>query len=249
VRIATALTKQHPAFRFGLILWGDRGSDMGSEKKGAIVKFIGGRRVEIKASEKPSSKKETIVITGDGEYRTEITADGADEAKAVIAEAVQIVGNFMRQEADGLLDIVADSMDEALTDTCMLDLIARPHSQFIQNFAAYILATESSIKDPEVYEKFKNIVLGGADGGKNAAMNRHGIRLLVSGKVKEIIQKQYLWNDGTQTIKSIADTIWTEIKTAMDSNTDWQSIPSKDLLKAKIGRQSVYEAVKETDHR
>jgi len=89
----------------------------------------------------------------------------------------------------------------------------------------------------------------GAQGGKQAAKSRKEIRDQVRIATKNKVRKQFLWNDASQTTKSITDSIWGEIKTALDSNNDWQGISAKNIEQAKVGRQTIYDAVMETDPR
>jgi len=98
-------------------------------------------------------------------------------------------------------------------------------------------------------QRYDNLKLYGSRGGMQAAKNRAQTRKQVREKSKEYIQKLYLWNDGTQTIKSITDTIWAGIQTAMDSGNEWQGISNADLQQAKVGRKTVYDAVKQTHPR
>lgn len=101
----------------------------------------------------------------------------------------------------------------------------------------------------ELLKKFQHFNVSGSKGGKQAATNRADIRKLVQNKVKDAIRKQYLWNDGAQSTKSITDSFWTEIKTSIDNGNAWQGISNSDLLKGKIGRRTVYNAVADTDPR
>jgi len=92
-------------------------------------------------------------------------------------------------------------------------------------------------------------VRSGSDGGKQAGENRAKPRNEVIEKIKEIIRKKYLWNDATQTLQSITNTIWAEIRAAKDSGNDWQGIAHAKLLKGRLGWNTVYIAVQETDTR
>ena len=86
----------------------------------------------------------------------------------------------------------------------------------------------------------------GAQGGTQAAKNRAAVRDQVKQTIKNKIQKQFTWNDASQTGKSITDRFWSEIKNAIDGGNEWQGISNSDLLQGKIGRQTVYDAVMET---
>jgi len=96
------------------------------------------------------------------------------------------------------------------------------------------------------YDSNDNPKLSGRNGGLQAAENRAHIRKQVKHKVKDAIQKQFIWNDARQTGKSITDRLWSEIKNAIDGGNEWQGISNSDLLQGKIGRQTVYDAVMET---
>jgi len=96
------------------------------------------------------------------------------------------------------------------------------------------------------YDSKDNPELSGRNGGLQAAKNRAYIRKQVQNKVKDAIQKQFIWSDASQTGKSITNRLWTEIKDALDGGNEWQGISNSDLLQGKIGRQTVYDAVMET---
>jgi len=99
-------------------------------------------------------------------------------------------------------------------------------------------------------ENVQSVVLGnGRSGGKKAAENRLIIRKEVKERIMKIIQRQFLWNDMTQTAKSITDRLWREIEVAVDAGDEWQGIPCKDFSRGKIGRATVYKAVTEADPR
>ncbi len=89
----------------------------------------------------------------------------------------------------------------------------------------------------------------GATGGKLAAEFRTEPRKKVKERIKEEIKKRKPWDNLSQNIKSITNTIWPEIKKAIENGSDWHGIASTDLQQAKIGKNSVYIAVQETDPR
>ncbi len=89
----------------------------------------------------------------------------------------------------------------------------------------------------------------GSTGGKQAAEFRAETRKKVKeGVIAEISTKKY-WDNWGQDLKSITDTIWPEIKKAIENGSDWNGIASTGLRRAKIGRNSVYIAVQETKPR
>jgi len=98
----------------------------------------------------------------------------------------------------------------------------------------------SKVREPSQY---------GSTGGKRAAEVRAGTRKALKEKIKEEIRVRKWWDDWTQTQKSITDNIWSEINQAIQDGSDWHGIANTNLQRAKIGRQSVYDAVKETDPR
>ena len=89
----------------------------------------------------------------------------------------------------------------------------------------------------------------GGEGGKHAAKSRKAIRNQVRTIITNKIQQQFLWNDGTQSSKSITDLFWAEIQSSIEKGDEWQGISYSDLQKGRIGRQSVYDAVASTDPR
>jgi len=104
----------------------------------------------------------------------------------------------------------------------------------------------NNIANIVITESINQYKSSGRQGGIQAAKNRAHIRKQVQNKVKDAIQKQFTWNDASQTGKSITDRFWSEIKNAIDGGNEWQGISNSDLLQGKIGRQTVYDAVMET---
>ncbi|MBF0282085.1 MAG: hypothetical protein HQM07_05915 [Zetaproteobacteria bacterium] len=86
----------------------------------------------------------------------------------------------------------------------------------------------------------------GAKGGVQAAENRRNARKKIQAKVKEIQGNNSGMRRGEwgQTIASITDTIWGEIKAAKENGEIWQGITPEELELSQVGRQTVYEVVK-----
>jgi len=95
----------------------------------------------------------------------------------------------------------------------------------------------------------ESLVRGGYKGGKQAARNRIHIRKRLKYKIRTTIENQKLWDNWSQTSKSITDILWEQIRASRENSNDWNEISSNDLLLGKIGRQTVYDAVMETDPR
>jgi len=89
----------------------------------------------------------------------------------------------------------------------------------------------------------------GSLGGSLAKANREKLREKFSLKVKEIVRTRKMWNSWSETAKSITDTIWAEIESVKNENESWHGFRNEGLKAAKIGRQTVYDAVAETDPR
>ncbi len=89
----------------------------------------------------------------------------------------------------------------------------------------------------------------GSTGGARAAELRAETRKKVEGIVKEEIIAWRCWNNLEQGLKSITDEIWPEIEKAIENGSDWHGIASKELIQARIGRQTIYDAVQKTDPR
>jgi len=90
-------------------------------------------------------------------------------------------------------------------------------------------------------------IQSGSLGGKAAAENRKKTREELATQIRKVIDDRHLWGGFDQNLKSITDTIWPEIKAAMDNGTAWRGIPSEALLSAKIGHATVYNVVRETE--
>jgi len=98
-------------------------------------------------------------------------------------------------------------------------------------------------------DSYISMIQGASKGGYQAGKNRVLTRYQVKAEIKKIIGNQNLWGGFSQTAKSITDMIWPEIEAARDNGEDWQGISNADLQQAKVGRKTVYDAVKQTHPR
>lgn len=167
-----------------------------------------------------------------------------------ISKAARIVADFMREldPSDPSLTYFADQMMENLYNDSVRSIASRG-GNLVGNLAAFIVATSDTTPSLDAARKFRKIVLAGSMGGREAAKNRSAPRKKVSEKIKKLISERGYWDSWNETLQSITGYIWSEIEKAISNDQDWEGISNDELHKAQIGRQTVYDVVKETDPR
>jgi len=230
VRIATALTKQHPAFRPGLISWGD---GVSMDIKEFTKELLG--QIENGQLNRTWENENIRLIARLMSGLTHNTVKDSD-ALQVATEKVEAIHTAVHAAMERYQAHIWDVYDKK----------AEFDIGDVNVFLMLLYGSDARIADAT---KVQKTIQDGASGGMRAADVRARIRIEVKEKIKETIRKKYLWNDATQTLQSITETIWADIHSAIQNGSDWHGITNTDLLQAKIGRQSVYDAVKETDPR
>jgi len=101
------------------------------------------------------------------------------------------------------------------------------------------------IKEHDLLAAAQKHMQGSPQGGLKAARNRREPRHQLKKKVKEHIAEKGMWNNFSNTIKSITDDLWLDIQESVKNTGEWEGLQI-DLKKSKIGRQTIYDAVSET---
>lgn len=188
-----------------------------------------------------------IVETPDGKGK--FVKKYIDKSAEQITQAAKLIYGYMLKEDPSLAPIV-DHLLEGIFQRAFEGAMS-PVGDLLNNFAIYILATSDNPPSQNALSQFQKIIQGGSIGGKAAAKNRAAPREKVKVKIKALIGKRGYWDSWGQShnLQSITTDLWLEIEQAINNGRVWEGISSDELHKSQIGRQTVYEAVKETDPR